>query len=529
MKKILTLFFVAAAALSVTAQEAADCNVTGQFRDTDGNPIKDVVVTDGYTVMATDAEGRYAFNRHDEAAYVYFTLPANYKVPMRQGHPCFYKKLTDAKVYDFVLREQKVEHKFNLFMMADPQCQNIRHVHRFKSESVPDICKSAKRYGKSNYAITLGDIVYSEGPRNATYLMPIMREEMREEKMGMPVFQTIGNHDEEYELTATNKRSSTPSKRMQRMFEAVFGPIDYSWERGDAHIVSMSNIVYKSVESNKYYGDFTDEQVAWLRKDLSYVPKNKLVIFCVHIPLEHLRKRDNVKEVIELLGEYDNCHIMSGHTHYTRNYIHKNGIYEHILAAVSGCWWWSQNNGDGAPNGYGIFRVDGNEITDWIYKSVGYPESHQLRLYRGDAEFGGSYERLKLPFGGNVLLANVWNADRNWKIEVYENNKLVGKMKKMKPSPFRGDEYPSLTSSKDWWAIGYNVGVVGRGNLPGSTRKNYCTPCHHMYTWTLKDPDAKIKVVATDPWGRKYTATHVIAGAEYATAEPPKYEVSEVW
>jgi hypothetical protein len=119
-----------------------------------------------------------------------------------------------------------------------------------------------------------------------------------------------------------------------------------------------------------------------------------------------------------------------------------------------------------------------------------------------------------------------WNGGE---IELYEDGKLSGEMKKMKPSPFRGDEHPSLESSKDWWAIGYHTGVVGRGHKKGSTRKNYCVPCHHMYIYTLKNPNAKVKVVATDDKGRKYTCDYVIENADYSLAAPAEYKVTEVW
>lgn len=529
MRKLIILI----AALGFTSLAVAQTtDVFGTFRTTDGTPIEGVVVTDGYTVVATDAEGKYAFNRHTEAAYVYYSIPAEYRIPLRQGHPCFYKKLTDAKEYDFVLHPLKggKEDKFRLVMVADPQCQNLRHVYRFHSETAPDLKKTAKKSKTPCYAISLGDIVYSEGPRNANYLMPMIKEEMRAENIGMPMFQTIGNHDCDYEPIALNHRNTTPTKRMQRMFEATFGPIDYSWNRGDVHIISMNDIVYEDVTNFKqYHGDFTDEQVEWLRKDLSYVPKDKMIIFCVHIPLEHMRKSANVQAVLSMLEQYAECKIMSGHTHYTRRYTHKNGIHEYILGAASGCWWWSNNNGDGTPNGYGLFDINGNKLIDHQYKSTGHSLDYQLRLYRGNAQVGGKFESPSFAFGANQILANVWFADTDWKIELYEDGKLSGEMTKLKASPYRGDEYPSTESSKDWWAICYNTGVVGRGHSKGSTRRNYCTPCHHMYIYTLKNPNAKVKVVATDDKGRKFVCDHVIEGQEYELAAPNEYKVSEVW
>lgn len=535
MKRFFVLLLTAACLsfADVSAQNAAsDYDVSGVVTTVAGTPVEGVAVSDGYSVVTTDKQGEYRIKRHPEAFYVFYSVPAEYEVPLRHGAPCFYKKLTDAKRYDFVVKPMKkgAEKNFTLFCIADPQCQTIQHVHRLRTETIPDVKASAAKRKTPCYAVSLGDIAYSQGPRNATYLLPIIKEEMSAANLGMPIFQTMGNHDNEHEAIALNDRNTTPMVRYQRTFESVFGPVNYSWNRGNAHIVSMNDVMYTSLESSgKYHGDFSDAQVEWLRQDLQFVPKDKLLILCLHIPLAGILKYDNVQKVLAMIRESEHCHIMAGHTHYNRNFVHKNGIYEHILAAASGGWWWSRNNGDGTPNGYGIFEIRDNEITDWTYKSVGFDENHQLRLYRGDAEFGGDYEKLKLPFGANVLLANVWNADKDWKIEVYENGKLSGEMSLMKPSPYRGDEYPSLTSSKDWWAIGYHVGVVGRGHFKGSTRKNYCSPCHHMYTYTLKDPSAKIRVVATDSHGRKFVEEHVIAGAEYETAAPPAYKTGEVW
>lgn len=532
MKKVL-IVVSAVLCLAVTASAQNPLvEVRGKVVSVSGEPIEGVAVSDGYTVVATDGNGEYRFDRASAAEFVFCSIPAEYAVPLRHGAPCFYKKLSDGGRYDFVLRPLKkgAERNFTLFCIADPQCYTVHHVNRFRHETVPDVRASVAKSKYPCYGVSLGDIGYTERKHNATYVLPLMKAEMAKEKTGIPIFQTIGNHDNEYQPIALNAGNPTPTIRFQRMFEAVFGPIDYSWNRGDAHIVTMNDIVYHTIEtSGKYHGDFTDAQVEWLRQDLALVPKNKLVILCVHIPLAGIAERENVQKVLAMLGEFEHSHIMAGHTHYNRNFTHSNGIREHILAAASGGWWWSRNNGDGTPNGYGIFEVRGNQIVDWLYKSVGFDAKHQMRLYRGDAEFGGDYERLKLPFGSNVLLANVWNADKDWKIEVYEDGVLSGEMTLMPASPYRGDEYPSLSSSKDWWAIGYHVGVVGCGHFKGSTRRNYCSPCHHMYRYTLKNPTAKIKVVATDSHGRKYSESRVITGADYRDAVPPTYKADEAW
>lgn len=46
----------------------------------------------------------------------------------------------------------------------------------------------------------------------------------------------------------------------------------------------MDNVFYVggSTPSSNYKGGITDQQLEWLRQDLSHVAKDKLVIFCAH-------------------------------------------------------------------------------------------------------------------------------------------------------------------------------------------------------------------------------------------------------
>ena len=43
----------------------------GYIKDTNGNPVEGVVVSDGYSCTATDAEGRYALTRNADAGFVF--------------------------------------------------------------------------------------------------------------------------------------------------------------------------------------------------------------------------------------------------------------------------------------------------------------------------------------------------------------------------------------------------------------------------------------------------------------------------
>ena len=525
----------------ITALEDAPAEpiATGKITYSDGTPAAGVSVSDGYTVVQTAQDGTYTIEHpHQDAWYIYYSIPADCKVAVNNyGQPAFFEKYTPSRsVYNFTLEKLAggKETQFSLFCLADPQCKDATHRNRFNNECVPDIKSHSASKGVPCYGVTLGDVTYSEGSRNCEAQMPHLRGHMALSNIGMPVYQTMGNHDYTFfsssKTISADETSSTYNIKAQRVFEDVFGPINHSWNRGDAHIVCMRNMQWnKDNNAADYSMKFTDEQYQWLKQDLSFVPKDKLVIFCVHIPLTN-SSGQNVQKVISLLKQYKEAHIMSGHTHYMRNEpTLSGGIYEHVHAAVCGTWWYSKVNGDGCPNGYGVYDIDGNTIKNWYYKGVNTgmnDRDYQIRLYRGNLKCGGTHEYIQLQHGDGVLLANVFNADKSWTVKVYEDNVYAGTMTLIpnkKDTPAAGTSEsnptkPSTSSSQDWWAIGYHIGVVGRGHV-GGTRANYLTNSFHMYKYTLKNKNAAIRVEATDRFGRTYSQSVITGNYDYSTAK----------
>ena len=434
------------------------------------------------------------------------------------------------------------ESKFALFCFADVQCANTSQINRFKNESVPDIVAHAKSKGIPCYGVTLGDVVYSQGTRNCEGIMPSMRAAMAKNQIGMPVFQTMGNHDyafifdEANPLPCSGYQDLEFQLKIQRSFEKVFGPINYSWNRGDTHIVCMRNMLWYDGKSWDHYGDprFLDAQYEWLKQDLAQVSKDKMVILCVHCSIENSTK-SNVQNILGLLSQFKDAHIMSGHHHRMTNHpttstVNGKAIYEHNHGAVCGHFWKSNFNADGTPNGYGVYEIEGNKMTNWYYKGVNAginDVKYQMRLYRGNLRCGGQYDHIALQHGANVILANIFNADDSWKIKVYEDGSYVGTMTKMAKSNSGPSKYspdpnnpgkPSTSSSLDWWIVAYHTGVLGLGDPKddskhsGNYKDNY-----HMYKWNLKNPNAKtIKVEATDQWGNVYTCSDITGDYDYS-------------
>ena len=503
----------------------------GVVRYNDGTPAVGVSISDGFSVVQTDSKGRFSLTPHMDAWYIYYSLPADCAVSFNaKGQPCFFEKYDKNRFdYNFTLTKSVKETEFSLFCLADPQCSTDSNRSRFQAESVPHIKALAEKKGVPCYGVTLGDIVSSGNSRNTNPQMPYMRDHMSVSKIGIPIYQTMGNHDYLYFNGSApldpDETSSTFNIKAQRLFEDIFGPINHSWNRSDAHIVSMRDMLWNTNNDGGDYSlGFSDEQYEWLRQDLSYVPKDKLVILCVHIPLVNSTKK-NIQKVIALLAEYDEAHIMAGHTHYTRNEpTLSSGVYEHVHGAVCGAWWYSNSNGDGTPNGYGVYDIVGNTITNWYYQGVNTgmnDRDYQIRLYRGNHCSGGKYEYFQQQHGDGVLLANVFNADDSWTVKVYEDGVYSGTMTKIpykKETPTKGTGIdnptkPSTKSSQDWWAAGYLVGVKNR------SRTNYFTSCFHLYKYTLKNKNATIRVEATDRFGRTYSQSKIMDDYEYTLLE----------
>ena len=84
------------------------------------------------------------------------------------------------------------------------------------------------------------------------------------------------------------------------------------------------------------------------------------------------------------------------------------------------------------------------------------------------------------------MIANVWNADPEWRVTLCEN----------------GVETKAMT--------------LGRGD-------NYKSPCKHMYVAEPNDVRAALKVVAVDRWGNRYEQSEFTAPDDFTDARSPVY------
>ena len=427
-------------------------NAIGLVSDSNtGKGIPGVAVSDGFSVIKTDGNGVYQFKASKFAKTIFISIPSEYEVPLDSNKkPLFYKigvsknKINRA---DFTLTPLAAkEDNFTLIAIGDPQCENQKEINRYQNETMNDIVQTIStnqtKYANP-YAVTLGDIV-NDTPDLWEEMKATMENVLLGNGKHLPVFQCIGNHDH-------NAKASSDMEAIGK-FISHFGPADYSFNRGKVHIVVMDNVVCTTTSGKTwdYDAGFSKSQFNWLKADLDAVEnkEDKMLILCCHIPFRSgtstggssMNEDKYYEETLNLMTDFNEAHIMIGHTHYIQNYIHswfktKNGlpIYEHVHGGACGGWWTSNICVTGAPNGYGIYQIEGNHMKNWVAKSTGKPESFQMRVYNGNQTYGTTYTYnwYKDSYGGSknikytgrsflkdAFVVSLWNDDNaNWDVE----------------------------------------------------------------------------------------------------------------
>ncbi len=421
--------------------------------------LANVVISDGYAVVCTDARGNYSIKVHDQATNLFMSTPAGYAFKTSAQIARQYEQLGSRNHYDFDLEPlSRNDDKHHFIIWADPQVKNKKDVAQMMETAVPDVQALVKSMGQDVliHGICVGDIVWDNHALFEDYNRAV-------DLMGIPFFQALGNHDMDYRKGGDETSDVT--------FKEFYGPSYYSFNRGKAHYVVLDDVRYLGTERN-YDGYISEAQLSWLEKDLQHVAKDQLVVINLHIPV-HSGVKNN-EALYAILKDYQNVHIMSGHTHYNKNVI-SNGIYEHNHGTVCGAWWTGPICEDGTPRGYGVYEVNGTEL-QWYYKSTGEPKEKQVNVF---------VEQLT---GQMRLLANVWNYDPDWKVNYFIDGKEMGAMENIKGydplavTLYKGDKLPASRSFAE----------------PRKTE--------HLFMAHFSPGAKKVRVEATDRFGQKFTA-----------------------
>lgn len=438
----------------------------------DNQAAEGVVVSDGYNVVLTDAQGIYQMKRNTKAKFVFVSLPANCKVPVKGNLAAFYAPIDPSKEIvkaNFQLEGAETENNFVLVAVADPQTGSDYEVSRLRNEGAYELAQLSKAAGNvPHYGMLLGDIVWDQ-----MNLFDAVKSTLA--GVQFPLFAVIGNHDHDLNVVNDDEKASV-------VYEQQFGPRYYSFNRGECHFIVLDDVDYSGGADKGYSARISAEQLAWLEKDLSHVGKDKLILLNVHIPTKRRMSSSQVENNAELyrLLEGYRVEIMSAHTHYNITTTISPEIREHTHGAICGAFWSGDINVDGTPNGYGVYEIEGNRIKDGYYKSVRKDRSHQMRLYSANT----------LPPVNGKIVANIWNWHTDWTVKVYENGILKGNMQQ--------------TERNDYDPFAYDFLTVHASQHPHPSAA-LADQTDHLFYYVPEDSAATIKVEATDPYGNVYS------------------------
>lgn len=299
-EKLLLYLFLTVGLMSMKAGDTTSVSITGYVKDEAGRGIKGVVVNNGINFTTTDRKGAWTLPTDTLACrFISISTPSGYALPAANGLAHGFYKDVRAAMSDeqnvFVLhRREKPATRFHYIAISDPQVRTHDDMKRWTTETMRDIMHSADSLRRTGevVAVTLGDLVFD----NMTFLSKFATTMLNDR---MTVFQCIGNHDFNKAYAGAANMQPGATRYAEQNFCRQFGPLNYSFNIGKAHVVTINNISYRG--SHKYEETIMPADMEWLKKDLSYVPDSALILINMHAPAWNTNeKQDNITNAEEL-------------------------------------------------------------------------------------------------------------------------------------------------------------------------------------------------------------------------------------
>ena len=482
----------------------------------DDKPLKGVVISDGVEVVSTNADGIYQMKSAKKYGYVFISIPSGYEVAtegvLPANHVLLKQNASTAERVDFRLFEAGDQTNHTMLVFGDMHLAGGRNN---DSQWFREFCLEVNDYINSHssdkvYAVTLGDMTWDYYWYDRKYQFLAYLNDVKQ--VGdLTIFHTIGNHDHDMNLPGDFENAVQFTKEV--------APDYYSFNIGKVHYVVLDNILSTSKgggkNDRKYNELVTNEELAWLAKDLSYVSKSTPVVVTMHATTSNLDTEANRTALFGCLAGYDQVHFLTGHTHQVANRKSSNW-YDHNCGAVCADWWDCvyKSDGkvhigtDGAPGGYEIFDITGTEFK-WQFKGTKMDKDIQFRTYDRNninlstenymsgrtAEEKALFEKVAGSWATanntNEVYINVWNYGPGWSIEVTENGKALA-VSQATASLFRDPLHIItyiLTSKK-------------------TAEDSFTTKaCNHMWKVTASSATSALEIKVTDNFGNVYTET----------------------
>lgn len=405
-------FFIAAVSLICLVYMPLEAKRVKGSVSSQGAPLGNVIVSDGYRFTKTAQDGSFKFNTHKNARFVFIVTPSGYVADYSSGVPQFYMPVKGNRVFKFDLQPLGEGEDYTIFSISDPQMQNKKHLKRFKERPLEDLRHMADSFSaqRPTVGMVLGDVAWNKLGMFDSYKEVIST-------VRMPFYTVIGNHD------FIQNRSGVAAAEA---YEAAFGPYNYALWMGKDLLIGVNSLIFKASgledpekSSNNYSEGYPEETLDFVKGLLEFVPKGTHIYMAQHSPIRFVfefksKDIDNAGKMLEILDGYP-VEILSGHTHIMNTQVINASVTDHNAAAIGGAWWATDWCKDGSPRGYQVISSVGGQVS-WDWHNIDYPDSFQV-------SFTGIGKALRHP---ESIVANVWMADSSWTVDWYQDGKYMG-------------------------------------------------------------------------------------------------------
>lgn len=458
-----------------------DRNGSGK-RDAGDPGVAGVTVSNGREVVVTDKNGKWRLPVTEDTI-LFVIKPSGWKVPVGESNlPKYYyiHKPKGSPPYryagvaptgplpssiDFPLEPQKESNKFNMILFGDPQPRNQTEIDHISHDVIEQVIRDAQAVD-AKFGLSLGDEMF-----DVLSLYDPLNQSIG--TVGIPWYNTVGNHDMNYD--APDDATSTET------FQRVFGPTYYAFNYGKVHFIVLDDVIWEGAAKRAYHGEITARQLEFVKNDLATVPKDKLIMIAMHIPIGGVTNRE---ELYRLIEDRPHTFSVSAHTHVQAHHFleekdgWKGSTPHHHLnhATVCGSWWSGALDergiphatmSDGGPNGYSIIEFDGAKYRV-MFRPASRPAEEQMGIMLPEVvtpDNSGAAEVIVNVWAGSVrstvemrVGGGEWQKMENYtgQCPYYVKLKEIEKS----PKPPTGLNLPNPSNTRHLW----------RGKLPSGLR-----------------------------------------------------------
>ena len=231
----------------------------------------------------------------------------------------------------------------------------------------------------ADFVLTGGDLVFDVMRGNlprADSLFQLYSERIK--AFNMPVYNTVGNHDL-YGIYEEGGTSPSDPDFKYGMFRRYLGEPYYSFDHKGWHFIVLCTLDVN--EERRYINAIGEDQILWLKDDLSKVDHETPIVVSMHIPMfsvfydvyeEKLPPRPTASnhklvpirhEIMRIFENHNLTLVLQGHLHCLED-ICINGKTHFITGgAVSGFSWKGVRF---VEEGFLLIKVKGNDFS-WKY------------------------------------------------------------------------------------------------------------------------------------------------------------------